>query len=550
MSNYKTLIERLSDYFAERYPDINVSTDIFEHGFLRFLGYHSVPERCQFLPSDEPEGRNSFYIDLQVPYGISIDEFVRDLKFCAQGYFSSVQVEEIKSRSSHGFCVRLMLPYSLIKDNVAKLASHIDAILLNPSKREAYRYWTQDLAPYGLSLSIAHIEVLIGDIQRNFPSNSLEEIWNSVVKKASARPKNSLLQVLAKKIAVDKAHYPEIVFTCQIKGEKTALILTRDKIISALKDPISLYPFLIEDTASEFLVPAEIHSFVKEKYDRYFTLNAQGHYAIDLGYHYSELKILKKLGIKPLKSYRPMNTGERSRYYVYDKENYLQALIALKEIKGGECLSERLHQLKYSIRHKKWDQLAEKLDFLLNFATKTGLKIDYLELGLSLFDFAKETLEKEACVKTIEIIEQAFYALITRKVTVTNPKKLHGVLFKINLMHMNSLAAEGGDDTKKANLRERLFRHAQQASLAESNRFLAELCGFTLGDTLTADVNEDPLAVVVELAVKLKKSNEHLVSLRQKVGIKEKTVFFATALEEPGSTPSVAATASIELAKK
>jgi hypothetical protein len=115
---------------------------------------------------------------------------------------------------------------------------------------------------------------------------------------------------------------------------------------------------------------------------------------------------------------------------------------------------------------------------------------------------------------------------------------------------MNSLAAEGGDDTKKSNLRERLFRHAQQASLAESNRFLAELCGFTLGDTLTADVNEDPLSVVVELAVKLKKSNEHLASLRQKVGIKEKTVFFATALEEPGSTPSVAATASIELAKK
>lgn len=538
MSNYGTLVKRLSDYLKERHPDISIATDIFEHGFLRLFGYHSVPERCQFSSIDELKEHPNFYIHLRTPYRVSVSTFVQDLQRCARDNFSQVLVEAIKPSSSNGFCVRLSIPYQLIKANAQKLAEHIDAILLDPVKKEAYRYWTHCLVPYGFSLSIVHIEVLISDIRHNFPSNSLDEIWNAAVKKASAQPKESPLKVLSRRIAVDKEHYPEIVFTCQISREETRLVLTRDKIVSALRDPISLHQFLIEDTADEFLVPPKIHQFIKEKYYRHFTLNAQGHYEIDLGYHYKDVKILEKFAIKEITSYRPMTAGERSRYYVYDKLNYLNVLIVLKEIKGEPCRDERLHQLKYYIRLNQWEQFTEKLDFFLNFEAKTDLKVDYLELGFRLFDFAKEKLAKEASVKTIEIIEQAFNTLIAHKVSLTNPKKLHTVLFEINLMRMDTLVAEGGNETEKSQLREKLFIHAQQAGLAESNRFLVELCGLEFGHTLTADVNEDLLAVVVELAARLKASNAALIKWFQSGHTRS---FFTTVPEAPSCAPSVVA---------
>ena len=574
MSNYGILVARLSDYLKERHADISMSTDIFEHAFLRLFGYHSVPERCQFSPIDEQKEYDSFYINLRTPYGVSLREFVLDLQTCARDNFSQVLVEEIKPSSNDGFCVRLTVPYRLIKENVPKLSAHIDSILSEPAKKEAYRYWTQYLVPYGLSLSIVHIAVLIGDIRQNFPSNTLDEIWNAAVKKASARRKDSPLKVLSKRIAVDKEHYPEIAFGCQIGGDKTTLILTRDKIVSALKDPISLHSFLIEDTAAELLVPARIHRFIKEKYYRNFVRNMQGYYEIDLGYHYKEIQALKKFAIKEVTTYRPMTAGERSRYYVYDKQNYLKVLLALKEIKGEPCRNERLHQLKYTIRTEKWDQLAEKLDFLLNFEAKTDLKIDYLELGFALFDFAKEKLEKEVRVKTIEIIEQAFNSLIADKRVVTQPKKLHAVLFEINLMRMDSLMAEGRNEAEKTLLREKLFIHAQQAGLAESNLFLAELCGLEFGRTLTADANEELLAVVLELAAGLKAANaalaklssqephhlgslltlaaglqasdEKLAQLRQKASTKEGCCFFSIAPSAALSTEEIGASGLVK----
>ncbi|RDH40753.1 MAG: hypothetical protein CFE62_002165 [Candidatus Aquirickettsiella gammari] len=551
MLNYAILVKSLNDYFEERYHDVSISTDIFEHAFLRFFGYHLVPERCQFSPINKEKEHNSFYIDLWTPYGVSVSEFVQDLQNCASRNFSQVLVDEIKSSSEKEFCVRLTIPYQLIKDNVMKLSLHVDSILLKPAKKEAYRYWTHYLAPYGLSLSIAHIEMLISDIQQNFPSNSLAEIWSAVVKKASDRPKDSSLKVLNQNITADKERYPEIIFTCQIGGDKTTLILTRDKVVSALKDSVSLYQFLTHDTASEFLVPVGIHSFINEKYYRNFSLNAEGRYEIDFGYHYREIKILEKLGIKAIKSYRPMGSvAEKSRYYVYDKQNYLKALIALKEIKGEPCLDERLHQLKYSIRTENWDKLSKQLDFFLDFSARTGLKIDYLQLGLRLFDFAKGKPEKEVGLKIIEIVAYAFNQLIAHKRAVTEPKKLHAVLFEINLMRMNRLMAKDGDETEKYILIEELFRHAQQADLAESNRLLAELCGFRLGQGLIANVNQDPLAVIVELAAGLKKLNEKLASSPQKTDLNKPVAFFIELPKEPSSSPSVAATSAISVAKK
>jgi hypothetical protein len=549
MSSYRILVERLRDYFNERHPDISISTDIFEHGFLRLLGYHSVPERCQFSPIHEHKEEDSFYMYLRTPYGVLVDQLVQDLQSCARDKLSQVLVEKITPSANNGFCVRLTVPYQLIKENVCKLSGHIDSILSEPSKKEAYRYWTQYLVPYGLSLSIVHLEVLIGDTQQSFPSNTLDEIWSAVVKKASASEKESPLKVLSKRIEVDKEHYPEITFSCQIGCDKTTLILTRDKIIRVLKDPIGLHQFLIEDTADEFLVPAGIHSFIKEKYHHGFKRCPEDQYEINLGYSPQAIKALAKFGIKEIRSYQSTgDVAERSRYYLYDKQNYLQALIALKENKGEPCCDERLHQLKYAIRAEKWDQLAERLDFFLNFEAKTDLKIDYLQLGFRLFDFAKEKPAEEASVKTIAIIEQAFNTLIAHKVAVTNLQKLHEALFEINLMHMNSLTAEGGDETKKSLLQEKMFIHAQQAGLPESGQLLVELCGLKFGDALKADVNQDPLAVVIELAACLKASNEKLAKL---AGAPRCTrSFFSAVLKEPSAAQNAAAIESINLAKK
>lgn len=108
--------------------------------------------------------------------------------------------------------------------------------------------------------------------------------------------------------------------------------------------------------------------------------------------------------------------------------------------------------------------------------------------------------------------------------------------------------AEGGDEAERLGVQKKIFIHAQQAGLPESNRFLAELCGLDFGHTLTADVSQDPLAVVAELAARLKTANTALAKLSQAPG--HTRSFFATAFKESSAVPNASAIASISLTKK
>ncbi|WP_010597557.1 hypothetical protein [Rickettsiella massiliensis] len=96
--------------------------------------------------------------------------------------------------------------------------------------------------------------------------------------------------------------------------------------------------------------------------------------------------------------------AERSHYYIYNKENYIRVLLALKEIEGSPCLEERLHQLTYYTNHQMWDKLNTELRLLVNLNPE--VKVDYTALLMSLHDHAVNTLRGEAQENMLEIIEK------------------------------------------------------------------------------------------------------------------------------------------------
>jgi hypothetical protein len=90
--NYEILTVRLNRYLSEQYPDVTTHTDIFEHAFLRFLGYQSVPAKCLF---EDNQPNHSLSIYLKAPYNIANSEFIDALRICATGAFQLLALKKL-----------------------------------------------------------------------------------------------------------------------------------------------------------------------------------------------------------------------------------------------------------------------------------------------------------------------------------------------------------------------------------------------------------------------------------------------------------------------
>lgn len=506
--NYEILTVRLNRYLSEQYPDVTTHTDIFEHAFLRFLGYQSVPEKCLF---EDNQPNHSLSIYLKAPYNIANSEFIDALRICATGGFSAIRIEETNPNSDQGFCVRLSIPYPLIDAHLSGIFQSIDKILADPLKMNFYRYWNIHFREFRFALTMMRIEELVREKLLHYPQMTFDDVWSAIIQKNT---RNFKVKFLEKKVSVDVNNFPKITLIYEENGEKNEIAMTRDQIVTTLAGD-TLDKFFIHDiTLQEFITPAEISQFIGKKYHRFFSINTECHYEIDLGYHFAERKILEKYGIKELLHYRPNGDApERTQIYVYDKDNYQKSLLALKEIKGEKCFNERWHQLTYYIHHQMWEKLDKELKFLLNLKAETGVEIDYTELLIRLYYHARDNLQEEAQENTIEIIEKiAKYLVNTMQLKSEVQKEIDKILFELTLLRRNQL--ETSDETERLGLKKELFIYAQRIGLEESNHYLGEIAGLGFGNTFSEDVNKNPMAVLLEIAEKYKVAIEENTRLK------------------------------------
>lgn len=511
--NYEILNIQLNRYLTEKYSGVSLHTDIFEHAFLRFLGYQFVPEKCQF---DNNSRNNSLSIFLRTPYEVETSNFLSDLRICTTGEFSGIRVEAIDLNSNPGkFCVCLSVPYSFIETYLSGIFQSINEILDNPLKIDFYRYWDIHAREYSVNLTIIGIENLICEKLLQYPYATFEDVWSAIIQKNIG--KATKVNFLEKEVFVDVNNFPKIIMIYEENGKKNKMALTRDQIVTMLLEMNTLDKFLTGDsTLQEFIIPSKIKQFIEKSYSLPFFKNRKCDFEIDLGYHYKVRKTLEKYGIKEISSYNPIEGAERSHFYVYDKKNYPQLVLALKEMKGISCLDERWHQLTYYIRHQMWEQLNKELTFLLNLKTETDVEIDYTELLIRLYQYTKSNLQSKSVENVFEIIWKLCKNLVC-DIQSQNEKQteIYNILFELTLMTMSQ--QKETNEMESTRLKNDLFIFAHKAGLEESNYYLAEMAGLEFGSTFSENVNKNPLAVLLELAKKNKDTSEENARLKAEI---------------------------------
>lgn len=511
--NYKILTNHINRYLSENHPYVSTHTDIFEHAFLRFLGCQLIPEKCLF---DDNSGNNSLFIYLNTPYNVVSNQFINHLQACVIGKFSDISVVAIDpNQNQHNFCVRLNVSYILIAAHLKQLFDSIDIILADPLKKAFYLYWDGHARKFGVGLTIEYIQSLISKKLLQYPYVSFGDVWSAIVQKNTG--KDSQVKFLEKQVSVDVKYFPQITLIYEENQQRKQLVLSRVQVVSLLLEKMQLDKLLTGDNKlQEFSIPDNISQFIKEKYHRVFSVNSKGDYEIDLGYHRHERKILEKYGIKEISSYRPAVSAEQSRYYIYDRNNYLKLLLALKEIKNSPCLEERWQQLIYYIYHQMWEKLQTELRFLLNLKAEVKIEIDYKELLIRLYQHAKDNLKEKLQENVFEIVEEICRDLVsTSELENELQKQIYNILFELTLMRLSEI--ETTNEIMRADLKKDLFIFAQKAGLEESNLYLAEIAGLKFGNTLSNNVNKNLLAVLIELAEKNRKASEEIVRLRSEI---------------------------------
>ncbi|MDQ8039174.1 MAG: hypothetical protein REH83_02080 [Rickettsiella sp.] len=511
---YSRLVAKINNYLADNFAGVSTSTDIFEHTLLHFLGYNYVPEKCQFGPGEDDD---SFFIYLRPPYGISSEQFRHDL----ESINHPIVIEPIEPNIGAGnFVVRLTVPYGLIEQNdYSQLLSSMQYLLDNAERYEFYKYWDRFIREVqNAALTITFIENKINLILLDYPYVSSAEVWNAIVTNANRSEKK--LKTLNRRVAIDIQNWPMINFCCEDDLGERMVSFSRSVIVKLITNPTNLQDFLTSYSQHEFILPHNIQAFVKKHLGHSFTRKEDNTYHINF-YYFEKKELLKKFGIKEIRSYQ---TDTRTHYYVFDKDNYIKTLLAIKEIEGDKCLEERWHSLKYYCDKGDWFNLEKQLNFFLNFESYTGLKIDYSELVFRLFEFGKE---KIATAELAQIIYDALLLLGENNVNCTREvkEKAYRILFEMTLMHLNTLEMElnlnEAEVEEKEKLKAKLFEYAQKAGLSEANNYLTELCGKPLSEfhAFNNDVVTAPVETISEMAAEIKRLTEENARLKKVLGI-------------------------------
>ncbi|WP_010597558.1 hypothetical protein [Rickettsiella massiliensis] len=224
------------------------------------LGYQFVPEKCQF--DDQSRAEDNLSIYLRPPYEVSIRKFLDDLQICTTGEFSGISVYEINPDLNSGkFCVHLIVPYSLIEENIKKIFSIIDIILKDPDKLNFYCYWDiYAKKHHGADLTIVRIENLIRKRLLQYLCLDYKDVWSFIIQESGK------IKFLKKQVLTDINNFPKINLIYEENGEEKEISFTRDKIVATLEN-LSFNNNLLDmkTKEQEFILPAGIRNFVKEK---------------------------------------------------------------------------------------------------------------------------------------------------------------------------------------------------------------------------------------------------------------------------------------------
>ncbi len=278
---------------------------------------------------------------------------------------------------------------------------------------------------------------------------------------------------------------------------------------------------------SKFLISFEFigvlcaQQILTNKIRRRFTLNEEANYEIDLGYHTELRETLEKFGISELHSYVPQgDVGGRTQYYVYDKPNYFKFMLAIVEISDENCLEERLHTLKYYCNNEKWDELKGQLNFFMEFKSRTGVNIDYMELLFKLFDYAKEN----EIHGSFSILHTALVNLAENADNKKTREKAHNFLFETTLWEMTQLDKEGGTSEEKQELKTKLFEHSLKAGLfGEAAKYLMVASGFKgTEEPICSDLANSVHVSLLECGQKIYVQSEQLAVKDEKIAALEK----------------------------
>jgi hypothetical protein len=524
--------DRVNDYLSENFPGISLDTDIFEHALLYSLGYHFIPEKCQFGEEDE----NHLFVKLRTPYGVSAEQFAIDLQKCIQGIFpiSSTPLDPNESRER--FVMQLTAPYIFMDTHHENLLSSIRYLLSTTERYEFYHFWDKYTKRYKkkndrhVVLAMSFIENEVGN-KLKYPYDT-DDVWNTLVTKASNNAKK--LQILNKNVAISIDKWPQIEFLCKEESGEKTIQLPRHKLVELISKPADLMKDSFDKYKYEFIFPPNIRTSIKKHTKTFFEYEENGnYYKIKLGHYLRDEKqqLWTKFGIQETRSYswharsvsRQVDADDESRLYIFDRDNCIQAAIAIKEIAGEKCPVERLHSLLYYCYQPMWDKLTEKLYFFIDFASHTGLAIDYSELAFQLFDYAKENKIE----KLFEILEGVFIFLTENrdKYLYKTIRRANEALHDIKTLQHNTLCfdeespcSEEEKEAKKMELLKERFRYAQAAGMLVSNYYLAEISGCQLGERFAKDdVSKNPTDVIVELVAKNKELSTEIKVLKEKI---------------------------------
>lgn len=529
MFNYEALTDQLRAFLTEKYPGVSFTkTDIFEHGLLSFFSYPLVPEKCQFVCD-----RTHLVIVLSSPYQVTRNDFIRDLQSLVTNRFADILIEtvEIMDRDSNPaqFCVRLEIPYTWLEIHIGEILENINSILSDQNKRNFYHYWNNHAERFIFGLMMS-IEDLCNEIVVEYPYANLVDIWSALIKKSTGISKDLELKFLEKKVAITFQTFPEISITYQINAKEEKIVLMRDHVVDVLSKPYSLNDFLsYDEVQKEFFTPLGISDLKKAYKNISIYFNKQGNYVINLGCSITDLTLLKKFGIKTeLSPEEPGELVEKSRYYTFDRENYMKVFIALKELKGIPCFDERSHQMIYYIHNHLWEKLKQALSFLLNFEAETNIKIDYRPLTVDLYGFAEHYLKGEVQQQTFSILVAGFEKRIIQDQVHSASQKeieqqMHTILSEEYLKKLNSKLSIDSESLKE--WQEKFFKHTQQAGFSKSNRMIAERAGLNRDEFFANDVIHNPLGLTWELANELKVANDKVNHLTKELAQLKKENF-------------------------
>lgn len=520
-------VEKINDWLDINFPGVSTSTDLLEHALLLHLGCKFIPDRSLFgAHASFNEYRNvlqRIIISLETPINMDTKEFQDHLKDCIKDTLPLIELvvncdENLNKSMSANFTTQLLIPFESLNALLPHIFSAMKKIL--DKKFKFYKFWDQYcLEVHDTALTLVFLEENIQRFLLESPLSSKDEIWNSIITKAVKSEKK--LTIIKQHAYNDVEKWPLIRFDCHDEnGTEQQIELSRDVLLTVMNTEFTdIKKDLLAN--KELLIPDNMNKYARKILgNQQFYMNEEERYCIDLAYHQNfaeKLLAQYKIEFKKLELTEGDLPERGVKIYIFDAHNYINYCLALKEIHGHACIKERIMQLKYYCREKKWVDLEHTLLFLINMD-----RVDYADLVFELFEHAKDNYLSDL----LHTVEDALHCIANNKknrFSTEQIKKANSQLVEVKIILMNAIPLNAflSCEEKEEYLNECKKEHFISAHKAEDfvlfERLLMERCGKSLSDKNTNYSVKNPLVICMELAEEVKKLSDENKQLSEKI---------------------------------